>query len=446
MGELAQINSAGADAQRLHRGTNIDMPMRLGIAILVVCFGGIGMWAAFAPLSGAVVAPGVVTVDTNRKTLQHLEGGIVGEILVRDGDHVNADQPLIVLVDQRVSATMEVLEGQLEATLAKAARLEAERNNSDTITFPLELLARKSRPQVQKLIDSETSFFNAKRDRLHNQIALLQEQRGKVGDEIAGFRQQVEAEEAAIALLQEEIVANEEMEKKKFVQRTQVLTMHRALQDYRARQGEHRAEIARASQKSTDLQLRATSVQADYIQSAADELTDVQAAIFDLEERVRPSRDAMTRQQITSPIAGTVVGLKVHTIGGVIRAGEPILDIVPDSNPLIIEARLDVTSIDEVVIDQVAEVRLTAYKARETPLLTGRVIYVAADRMMDEATQVPYYIARIEIDAESLEEAQNLRMSAGMPAEVYIKTRQRTAFDYLLDPITAYVNRAFRET
>ncbi len=446
MGELAKIDTGTAAAQRLHRGADIALPKRLGIIVLIVCFGGIGSWAAFAPLSGAVIAPGVVKVDTNRKTLQHLEGGIVGEILVRDGDHVRAGQALIVLVDQKVSATMEVLEGQLEAALAKGARLETERSNADTIKYPVELLARRARPQVQTLIDGETSFFNAKRERLQNQLTLLQEQRGKVGDEIAGFRQQVKAEEAAITLLQEEIAAYDEMEKNKFVERTRLLIMRRTLEDYRARQGEHLAEIARASQKSTDLQLRATNFQADYIQLAADELTQVQAEIFDLEERVRPSRDAMTRQQITAPIPGTVVGLSVHTVGGVIRPGDPILDIVPDNNPLIIEARLDVTSIDEVVLNQDAEVRLSAYKARNTPLLLGRVIYVSADRLMDQNSEIPYYIAHVEINPESLAEASHLRMSAGMPAEVYIKTSQRTAFDYLLDPITAYLRKSFRDT
>ncbi len=392
-----------------------------------------------------MIATGVVKVDANRKTVQHLEGGIVSEILVKDGDRVNAGQTLIVLTDERVSATIEVLSGQLDAEQAKAARLQAERDGLATIEFPSSLEARRGNPQIADLLDDEQAFFDAKRQRLDNQIALLGEQSARIQEEIAGLSQQVAAEEEAARLLGREIEKNVALERKHYVQETQILTLNRTLQEYLARRGEHLADIARARQKMTDMEMRRTTLAAEHVQAAADELTAVKARVFDLEERVRPSIDAQTRQRIVAPLAGTVVDLKVHTIGGVVGPREPVLDIVPDENPLIIEARVDVTGIDDVRLGNVCDVRLSAFKARSTPLVSGTVTYISADRFEDPATRVPYYTMHVELDPQSLHQA-DVTLTPGMPAEVYVRTRTRSALEYLLEPVTVFLGRSLRES
>lgn len=446
MGEIAHMRSPAAGSHRVHAGANVHRPVLVGFLILAVCFGGFGTWAALAPLSGAVIAAGVVKVDTNRKTVQHLEGGIVSDILVREGDHVIAGQPLIIIVNETVSATIESLAGQLDAETVKAARLQAERALNRAIEFPPDLQARRSEPELKTVMDGETAFFTANRERLDQEIALLQQEAAKVDDEVAGLTQEVAAEEAAVGYLKQEIEANEILAKKQYVQISQILDLKRSMEENLAHRGEHITDIARAHQKAADLKLRAATLQAEYVQTAANSLTDSQNKIFNLQEQIRPSRDALTRQHITAPITGTVVDLKVFTRGGVIAPREPLMDIVPDANPLIVEAHVDVNDIDEVHVGMDASVHLTAYKTRSTPNLEGRVTYVSADRLTDEVTHAAYYLAHIEIDKKSLEEAPNVHMTAGMTAEVYIKTRERTALDYILEPVTAFLYRSFRET
>ncbi|MGQ0657526.1 MAG: HlyD family type I secretion periplasmic adaptor subunit, partial [Chromatiales bacterium] len=255
-----------------------------GILVIFLTFAGFGTWAALAPLSGAIIAAGVVKVDTNRKTVQHLEGGIVKDIRVRDGDRVEAGQTLIVIEDEQVSAGLDLLQGQLDAELAKAARLQAERDGHAAIAFPQRLTGRAEHPEVRELLRSERTFFSAKHSALDAQVALLEELIARVQQEIAGLTGQVEAEDAAIGLLRQEIAANEELQKKNYVEETRLLTLRRQVQEYQARRGEHLADIAAARQKITGHELRIASLRDEYLQTAADELTASQAKIFDLEE------------------------------------------------------------------------------------------------------------------------------------------------------------------
>ncbi len=417
-----------------------------GLAVIFLTFAGFGTWAAMAPLSGAIIAGGVVKVDTNRKTLQHLEGGIVQEIRVRDGDRVEAGQTLIVIEDEQVSASLDLLRGQLDAELAKAARLRSERDGQASIAFPAKLTERAGDAEVSEILASEQTFFAAKRNALDAQVTLLEDLIARVQTEIEGLTRQVQAEDAAIELLRQEIAANEELQKKNYVEETRLLTLRRQVQEYQARLGEHQAEIAIARQKITGNELRIASLRNEHLQAAADELTASGAKIFDIEERLRPLEDASRRQQIVAPIAGQVVDLKVFTVGGVIAPREPLLDIVPDDNPLIIEARVSVESIEELQPGMQADIRMSAYKSGTTPLLRGTVTYVSADRLTDEHSGVPYYVAQVTVDKDSLEAAREVRLLPGMPAEVFIQTRARTALDYLLDPITAALRRSMRET
>jgi HlyD family type I secretion membrane fusion protein len=428
-----------------HPAANVHRMTRLGLITVVLVFGGFGIWATFAPLAGAVIGQGVVKVDLNRKTVQHLEGGIVSEILVRDGDHVSAGQALVVLQDARISASVDLLQGQLDAELARAARLQAERDGFGQLEFPERLQARSSDGKVAELLRSEATFFETKRQALLSQIELLRGQIAQAQQEVTGLSAQLQAEEKAFALMEKEIAANQSLAQQHFIQGVRILELQRQLEDYNARRGERAAEIAQARQRIADLELRIVALQDDYVKQAAEDLTVSQAKIFDLEERLRPSQDAQRRMRVVAPISGTVVNLKVFTIGGVVAPRETILEIVPDDNPKIIETQIGVDAIDDVHVGQEADIRLSAYKRRETPLVQGVVTYVSADRLVDSNTNSVFYIAHVQVDGDSLREAGDLKVVPGMPAEVFIRTNSRTALDYLLAPVTASLRRSFRE-
>jgi len=429
----------------LHPAANVHRIMKAGVIAILSVFGTFFIWATLAPLSGAVIGNGFVKVDLNRKTVQHLEGGIVKEIRVRDGDKVVAGQTLILIEDERVDASVDVVQNLLDAELAKAARLEAERDGLDAVTFPASVMARATDSKVAELIRTETNFFNTRRDSMKQQIFLLEQQMGEARTEIRSLDQRAAAEQAASNLLAEEIAANEALEAKQYVQKTHLLDLRRGIEDYKARRGEHLADMARAGQKITDLELRMANVRDSYLKEATEGLTASQSRIFDLQERLRPSVDQQKRQHIVAPISGTVVDLKVFTVGGVIGPREPLMDIVPEENDLIVETQIALDDIDDIHVGQEADVRLSAYKRRTTPLVVGSVTYVSADRLTSPDKEQTYYLTRITVTRESLAEAGNIVMYPGMPAEVFIRTAERTALDYMLAPITNVLRRSFRE-
>jgi epimerase transport system membrane fusion protein len=419
--------------------------VRAGLVVIVVGVLGLGAWAVLAPLSGAIIAPGYVKIDLNRKVVQHQEGGIVRAIHVRDGDRVREGQDLVVLDDVRIDAQFDLLRTQLDAERLKAARLEAERAYAPKPVFSTDLRKRTNEAKVSEQIARETSLFRARRDAIESQIAVLQKQIRETMDETGALAEQVSAEERALTLQKEELEANERLLAQGYVQKTRLLTLQRAVAEYEARHGERRAEQSKARQRASELEFRILSMRNAYAQSAADELKDTSARIFDLEERIRPSRDAAQRQKITAPIAGEVVGLRVFTAGSVIGPRDVLMEIVPEDKRLIIEARIRPEDINHVRAGFEADVRLTAYKQRTTPLVQGAVTYVSGDRLVDGQTGAPYYVAHIDVSLQRLAEAGNLRLQAGMPAEVFIRTDERSAFDYLLAPVTSYFRRAMRE-
>lgn len=419
--------------------------IRSGLAIVGMALVLGGAWLALSPLAAAVVAPAFVKVDTNRKVVQHQEGGIVSEIRVRDGARVAEGQILLVLEDVRVDASLDLLRQQHDSERARQARLMAERELAQEIAFPAELAARSFESRTAEIVEREQSLFAARRGSLNTQVELLRQQMRQAKEEAAAFKQQADAERKALELMREEAAANEDLLKKNFVQKTRVLTLQRNVAEYEARLGEHEAERSRASQKATDLELRILAARNNYVQTATDELKDNTNKLFEIEERLRPSQDAARRQNIAAPVAGEVVDLRVTTAGSVIGPRDPLMEIVPLGGKLIVEARIRPEDIGGVVPGTAAAVRLTAFKSRLTPLIDGIVTYASADRLIDRANGAAYYVVHIEVPPEALHAAGDLRLQAGMPAEVFIKLRERTALDYLVEPITAYIRRAFRE-
>ena len=419
--------------------------IRVGLAVIAALVLGIGIWMVITPLSGAAIAPGAVKVDMNRKTLQHQEGGIIKEILVRDGSHVEAGQILLVINDVRVDANYDLLITQLDSEMAKASRLFAESTLGGSVAYARELLSRDQESRVKELMQREYAVFATRRQMLDTQIRLLKEQIEEARREAAGLDEQVAAEKRAIQWQQEELRANQQLAEQGFITNIRLLALQRGVADYEARVGEHRAALAQARQRAGDFELRIASLRNSYMKEAADELKEATAKTYDLRERLRPSLDAAQRQKVVAPVSGEVVDLRITTVGAVVGPREPLLDIVPVNPELIIEARVRPEDITYVKIGGEADVRLSAFKQRITPTVTGKVIYVSADSLTDNKTGATYYLTHVKLTPESLKEAGDLKLQAGMPAEVFVKTPVRTPLQYLLDPLTGFLQRSFRE-
>jgi len=411
--------------------------IRSGLAVIAVGAAAFLLWGFWAPLSGAIIAPGYVKVDLNRKVVQHQEGGIVRAIRVRDGDRVTQGQELMLLDDVRIDAQLDLLRTQLDAERAKTARLEAERTLAAKPVFPKDLIKDEYRTR-------EEALFRARREALDTQIALLRRQIRETAEEGEELTRQIAAEERALKLQREELESNERLLAQGYVQRTRLMTLQRAVAEYEARYAEHRAELSKSRQRASELEFRVLSMRNTYVQAATDELKESQTRTFDLEERIRPSRDASERQKITAPIAGEVVGLRVFTAGSVIGPRDVLMEIVPQEKRLIVEARIRPEDINHVKHGSEADIRLTAYQSRTTPLVAGTVTYVSGDRLVEQQNGQPYYTVHIDVPEKALSDA-NLKLQAGMPAEVFIRTDTRSALDYLLAPVTTYLRRAMRE-
>jgi epimerase transport system membrane fusion protein len=419
----SQLILPALDVEQAHRPWPLILAGFVATLVLVV---GIAVWVWLAPLSGAVIGAGQVKVDMNRKTVQHQEGGIVGEILVRDGSKVKAGQNLILLKDVRVDASNELVRTQLDAELAKSARLSAEQTGLTAIVFPPELAARSADP-------------------LAAQLSLIARQVRDTASEIQARQIQLNADDVALKHHRDEIVANEKLEKEGFIGKTRLIQLQRTAVEYESRRAENLAELSRAQQKVSELELRAETLRSQFKQEASNELRQTTATIFDLRERLRPAQDAEERQRIVAPISGEVVELKITSVGAVIAPREPILDIVPENPVLLVEARVRPEDISYVRLDSAADVRLTAFRQRITPTVEGKVIYISADRLVDKVSNAPYYAVHVRVSPESLRHAGNLQLQAGMPAEVFIQTTSRNALQYLLDPVLGFLQRSMRE-
>lgn len=420
--------------------------IRTGLLIILAAFVVAGGWMALAPIAGAVIAQGAVKVDMNRKTVQHQEGGTVKEVLVRDGDRVRRGQVLVVLEDVRVDAAYDSLRTQYDSELARNARLSADRVLAEAPDFPDQLKARAAQdPKAAEVLRREEALFKARRQTLHEQTRLLRLQTQQAEEESVALRRQIAAQSRGLSLQREELEANKRLMAQGFVGAMRVKTVDRAAADYEARLGEQQAELAKARQRASELSLRVKTLENQFMQAAADELKESGNKLFDLEERLRPSKDAAERQKIVAPIDGEVVDLKVTSAGAIVGPRDALLDIVPQDGKLILEGRIRTEDINFVRAGSEADVRLTAFRSRTTPVVQGKVVYVSADRLVDRASNMPYYTVHVDVPGRALKEAGDIRLQAGMPVELFIKTSERTTVEYLLDPITAFLRRALRE-
>ncbi len=417
----------------------------IGLLTIIIAFGGFGTWAALASLDSAAIAPGVVVVESDRKSVQHLEGGLVKDILVRDGHRVEKGDVLIRLEDTHARALHDIVRGELDAARAEESRLIAERDDRNDVVFPDELLARARVAKVRKALEGQRSLFNARRNALRGQVAILEQSIAQFREEIEGLKSQQAAREQQLKILRDELRGLRKLLAQGNVPRNEVLAYERRIAELSGEKGRFMADVARAEQGIGEARLRIGQLRKTVREEVVAKLREVQERIFGLEERLVAAEDVLGRTQVRAPSAGIVMGMRAHTTGGVITPGQEILQVVPVGDRLIIQARVDPVDIDDVAIGQQASVRLTAFKMRSTPIIVGTLINLSADRLVDEHDGTPYYLARIEVSKEELAGLGDLALQPGMPVEALIKTGARTALGYMLSPLTENMGLAFRE-
>ena len=395
---------------------------RVGFWIVFVTFGLFGTWAAFAPLDSAAYSPGVVTVQSYRKTVQHLEGGIVKDVLAHDGDMVKKGDPLIVLDDAQLKAEYETTYSQLIAAKAMEARLRAERDGDTTIDFGVLLPANT--PRGQEARDSETQVFNARRSSRLGEISVLQERIGQLKQQIKGTEVTIGTKNNLGKSYTSEIAELNDLLSQGFVDKQRMLEQERKLDMLKSEVADHSSTITK-----TRLQINK-----DFNSEVSKQLAEVQTKAYDLQERTAALKDRLSRVIIRAPDDGMVIGMTVHTVGGVVRQATPLLDIVPSVSDLVVEAHVQPVDIDRVAIGKLADIRFSAFNSATTPPIEGVVTQVSADRLTDERTGQPYYLPRVQVTEAGEHKLGDKKLQPGMPADVLIKTGQRTMLQYLLQP------------
>ena len=416
--------------------------VRRALVPLVVAAALGGAWSVVAPLSGAVVAPAEVKVELNRKTVQHAEGGIVREILVRDGQAVRTGDALLVIGDLRGQAELALLQDQW-----RSARLHAERADAEGLGMarfePSSDLVNDA--QAAEHVARERAVFAAHKQSFDEQIVLLNEQVTQTQAQAAALESQIQATSRSAKLSDEELAMNEKLATQGFISRARLIGLQRVVSDYGTRIGEHRSELAAARQREGELRSRIAQLRLQRQTQATDELRDATAQVRELTERLRPSRDSVERQTVRAPVDGTVMAVHVAAAGAVVAPREPLLDVVPAHEKLVIGARIAPQDIEHVHAGAAAEVRLLGSDARRQPLLPARVVFVSPDRVSDAATARTWFEVTVEVERAALQQHGPLQLQAGMPAELYVTTADRTLIEYLVKPFWLFAQRAMRE-
>jgi HlyD family secretion protein len=407
---------------------------------------GLGGWAATTELAGAVVAPGTLVVDSFVKKVQHPTGGVVGELRVRDGDLVRAGQ-VVMRLDATVSrANLAVIDKSLVELTARQGRLEAERDGAHRISFATFVRSRApSDPEAGKVMAGETRVFELRRDARAGQKAQLKERTGQLREEIQGLTGQIAGKKREIELIGRELEGVRDLWRKNLVPIQRVTALERDAARLEGEHGQLVASVAQAKGKISETELQVIQVDQDLRSEVAKELSEVQGKIAELVEKRVAAEDQLKRIDIRAPQDGVVHQLAVHTIGGVVSPGEPIMLVVPRSDTLVIEAKVAPKDIDQVQLGQKAMLRLTAFNQRTTPEINGSVSLVAADQITDEKTGTSYFKVQVTPGAEDLARLNGIKLVPGMPAEVFIQTGERTMFSYLIKPLSDQVRRAFKE-
>lgn len=422
-------------------------PVIAGVLAIMTLVGGFILWAVFSQISGAVVASGQVEVEQQRQIVQHPDGGVVEDIAVKDGADVKAGDLLISLDGTLLRTEHIIVEGQYFEILARRGRLEAERSDVETITFPAELIeSAKTSDSLTDLIAGQTSLFQTRLDTLRQSLDQLGKQSEQITSETAGIDAQIDAMVLQRDLIGKELVDQQSLLDRGLAQASRVLGLQREAARMDGELGSLQAHRASALIRQTELEIQRLQLGSERREQAETELRDLGYRELELAERRRSLIEQISRLEIRAPVSGLVYDMQITTPRSVIRSAEPLLYIIPQDRPLVIGARIQTINIDEVLIGQPVVLRFSAFSSRTTPEIDGRLDRVSADALMDEATRAPYYRAEVSIPPEEIEKLGNLALVPGMPVEVYIQTGDRSPMAYLMKPLADYFNRAFRES
>jgi len=434
----------GPDPHRAIRRLNL-----IGIALTVLLVGGAGGWAATTRLAGAVIVPGTIVVESSVKKVQHPTGGVVGEILVQEGDIVDEGQVVLRLDDTVTRATLGVVRSQLDESMVREARLLAERDDSDAISFPVALTSRRGDPSVGIALAGEEKLFESRRMARTGQRAQLRERIAQINEEIGGTSSQQAAKEAEFALIGKELIGVADLYQKNLVSISRYMLLQRDQTKLQGERGQLIADVARARGKISETELQIIQIDNDFRTEVLKDLRETQGKIGEFKEKVTAAEDQLKRVDLRAPQAGIVHQLMVHTVGGVIGNGETIMQIVPRADELVVEAKVAPQDIDQVPLGAKVVVRIMAGNQRTTPEIAGVLTRVSPDltREQQNAAQPAqaYFMVRITLLAEEVARLANIRLVPGMPAEAFIQTHERTPLQYLLKPLHDQIARTFRE-
>lgn len=421
-----------------------------GILVLLLTFGGFGFWSATAPVAGAVIASGTFVVTGQNKIIQHLEGGIIKEILVKEGDVVEKGETLIRLDETATEANLRRLILRHVRLQAMEARLNAEARGQEKMELPDAVTALASDPDVKPIIEGQLLAFQTRKSKFDSEIVVLKRGIDALKARIDGGKTQFQAVADQQDIYSEEVGAKQKLLKKGYVAKTEILKIIRAQANLRGESGRLLADIGDSEQRIARAEAQIQQAFYEMAQTAIEELHRVSAEIDDVREQIRAARDVLNRLNIEAPVRGVVVRLQYHTAGGVIEGGKSVMEILPMLDDLIIQVQVQPKDIANVRIGQKAMVRLSGLNQRTTPMLAGDVVYVSADALPNELRGTKslsdIYIARIKLAPHEVARVKDFSPTSGMPAEIYIRTLDRTFLDYLLEPIKNSMSRAFRET
>jgi HlyD family secretion protein len=418
----------------------------VGLTLMLVLAGGFGGWASTVPISGALIAPGQVVVDSNVKKVQHPTGGVVGEVRVRDGDTVKAGDIVVRLDETVVKASLAIVVKTLNGLLARAARLEAEQRGVDKIKFPAMLTDRADDPDVRDVMASETKLFEVRVNGRAGQKAQLRERVMQLGEEIQGLSAQENAKDKEIALVEKELVGVRQLYDQRLIQISRLTVLERDSARLSGERAQYIASRAQAKGKITETELQIIQVDKDMVSEVSKDLRETNDKIGEFIERKVTAEDQLRRIDIRAPQAGMVLQSTVHTVGGVITAGDAIMMIVPQADDLSVEAKVNPQDIDKLQIGQKTLLRLSAFNQRTTPELNGKVTRVSADVTTEQRTGQTYYTIRVSMPPEEVARLGDAnKLIPGMPVEAFVQTGDRTMFSYLMKPLSDQLMRSFRE-
>lgn len=414
-----------------------------GMAALLILLGGFSLWASTAQLDGAVIAPAEFTVKSRRQTIQHLEGGIIDEILVGEGDKVEAGQILIRLDRTVDQSNFSVLKNEWLQLQGQRARLLAELSDKDELEFPAMAGARKSDPRVKSIQNGQRDLFAARLRSRKSEADIRRKRMSKLGEEIDATKRQKASNTKQVRIIEQELRTLRSLVRRKFVSRRRLLVQEREAERIRGQSEALNVSIVRARNSIDEVQLEGLQSQRRFKEQVSTELQTIEPRLTQLSEQLVAAEQKLVRVEVRAPADGFVVDMKANTVGGVIRAGDSIMDIVPQDEQLILEARVPTADVDKIATGFTARVQLAAFDQAVTPEARGRVISLSADSLKDSRTGQAYYLARLVLDAKQPAALKDLNFVPGMPATVFIQTGSRTPFNYLLKPLTDRVGRVF---